>query len=1222
MTQKRSAPVLFFAFANDQDERAHYLRRLGEEARRIRSALEDMAVRHDLCELVIRQNATVDEVLDVFQEPKYRDRIAIFHFGGHANSYQLLLEDAQGKRAVADAGGLSAFLGLQKNLKLVFLNGCSTEPQVQGLLDANVPLVIATLGPIDDQMAADFAARFYQALGCGRNLGASYDEAVAALQTKAGGNPRHLYLSASPLAAAPTDRWPWIRRLHPGAEITLAWSLPEAASDPLFGLPPIPDQLWRKLPECPFRGLDWFTREDAPIFFGRGCEIRELYQQITAPRSLPLILFYGQSGVGKSSLLAAGLLPRLEQSHTICYQRRNQAIGLLGALQAALPEHGSGMTLAAAWAAIEARDGRPLLVILDQVEEVFTRPNSEQPHELAEFLKALSGIFTDTEHHPQGKLILSFRKEWLAEIKRQVLEQKLPHAEVFLQRLSDRGVVEGIEGPTRTPELQAKYRLAVEGRLPVVIADDLLADRESAVAPTLQILLTKMWKRAEQIRPNQPCFDHALYDELRQQGLGLDDVLAQQLAELEQHQPDVVQSGLALDVLAYHTTPLGTAAEHTREELRQNYQHRQEILEPLMHECVNLYLLVEPAKHALEKAPSSRLAHDTLAPLVRHRFDESDAPGQRARRILENRAVEWKEGQSGGRLDDQDLGLVEQGVMGMCSLTCDEKRLLEASLKQRRNRRFRRTVAWVSTVAVALAFVALLSLRFISALQRANEAHSLKLAIASQNAADIGDQDLAVALALEAYQGISAAKIQDNRAVKTIGSMAPGLARELAAIVPPETERALSLFYRTPGFTRSHLNGHRGSVTSLAFHPSDSHVAISSAQDGSVILWNLQRGAGQPLAWHTGTAYSLAFNVTGQQVIAGYEDGALVLGELETEDQWRVVGKVTAHNGAVTAVAFSPTGKQIVSGGADSTVKLWNLEYNPIENVWTLPDRSQWTFTDHTDEVTSVLFSPTEPAIVSGSGDGFIYLIDAANGTRIGEGLFGDNGGIVGLAISSDGKRIFAGAGRYGYGGNRSCLWSLDTNKCLDFPPYGEEGHIDSVTGVAFSPNGRYMASASEDQSIILWNGSWNDDPAKRTILHRFSGHKQTVNRVAFSPDGRHILSGASDGSIRLWDIGAGAEIHRTHASKFALSPDGRSGLVVDGSELYRWDIEHRGAPIRIDIRSGYWPVEHTYVVTFSPDGERVLFGLKTGAICTLELATEASWCFEDRHPGWVRVVT
>ena len=138
------------------------------------------------------------------------------------------------------------------------------------------------------------------------------------------GGARFRHIGAAEEEGAGDQRIPW--QLYPaGAAERMDWSLAEAANDPFFGLPELPPL---DLPDKPYRYLDFYRREDAEIFFGRGREIRELYEQVTAAGSPPIILFYGQSGVGKSSLLAAGLLPRLEESHAVRYARRDQALGL------------------------------------------------------------------------------------------------------------------------------------------------------------------------------------------------------------------------------------------------------------------------------------------------------------------------------------------------------------------------------------------------------------------------------------------------------------------------------------------------------------------------------------------------------------------------------------------------------------------------------------------------------------------------------------------------------------------------------------------------------------------------------------------------------------------------------------------------------------------------------------------------------------------------------
>jgi hypothetical protein len=112
----------------------------------------------------------------------------------------------------------------------------------------------------------------------------------------------------------------------------------------------------------PQRGTDWlgahlhphpYTREHARIFFGRGRQVRDLYNRISDPLSQPVILLYGQSGVGKSSLLEAGLLPRLESNYEVCCLRRYQEVGLLGTLRRAVMPGDGDLPVGKAWLARE-----------------------------------------------------------------------------------------------------------------------------------------------------------------------------------------------------------------------------------------------------------------------------------------------------------------------------------------------------------------------------------------------------------------------------------------------------------------------------------------------------------------------------------------------------------------------------------------------------------------------------------------------------------------------------------------------------------------------------------------------------------------------------------------------------------------------------------------------------------------------------------------------------
>ncbi|MEM8485576.1 MAG: SUMF1/EgtB/PvdO family nonheme iron enzyme [Bacteroidota bacterium] len=460
----------------------------------------------------------------------------------------------------------------------------------------------------------------------------------------------------------------------------------EAKMGPLAELPPLPAL---DLPPSPYRRLQWFRRKDASVFFGRGEETRELYKALSEQWCDPLVLFYGESGVGKSSLLAAGVRPRLESSHSVHYIRRDRSLGLAGSLAQVLET--SMEKIAEAWKAQERRQGRPMIVILDQVEELYTRPiereGATEDDELQELLRVLQSLFADPSGRPRGRLVLSFRKEWVADIEARLIEASLPFHKLFLERLGLQGVLEVVRGPASSERLQRKYNLSIEQDLPEIIAANLLKDRQSPVAPTLSILLAKMWEQVK--NAPSPSFTKDLYLDLAQRGLLLSDFLDEQLDVLQTWNAEVVESGLALDVLNHHTTDLGTAETRLLPGLTSRYPNRSDVLEPLLLECQAAYLLVgsEVKDESGKEIPATRLAHDTLAPLIRQRYKDSDRPGQRAERVLQSRVADWRNDREGAALDEAGLAEVEQGLSGMRTWNEAESRLVAASQKVRQRRR-------------------------------------------------------------------------------------------------------------------------------------------------------------------------------------------------------------------------------------------------------------------------------------------------------------------------------------------------------------------------------------------------------------------------------------------------------------------------------------------------------------------------------------------------------
>ncbi len=765
MKNQNGKPVIFLAFANDHQS---YLYKLTEEQDGIRTALEN-AEREGLCEVVYETDTDVDKIFRVFD--KYQDRIAVFHYGGHAEDYTLLLKAADGSRQYANSDGLTAFLAAQKGLQLVFINGCCSKQQAEKLRNLGVPAVVGTAQPIDDAAATILSTQFYESLAAGRTIAQSWQAAEAKVKTRT--DAAVGYRAVWPGHAKKNEgriSFPWELYICPGAEKVEDWNLPRASKNPLFGLP-LPKKYYANLPPAPFLGLNYFQEDDAALFFGRGAQIRALHSHIDGVH--PIILFYGKSGVGKSSLLYAGLLPRIKDQFNVIYCRRNQELGLLGTLKkelgadvpneekisekidqrqeslrllgewktqlpdkviaeqvekmlGQLKDAPSTQPIAAVdglpeilkqWQAIEAGEGKPLIVILDQVEEHYTRPMDEGEgiDELGEFLDAIQPLFGSAAGAIQGKLILSYRKEYHPEIRDTFQDKKLPYAEVFLKRLDREGVVEAITGVTKDANIQAKYRLEISpnsaGSLPETLAEDLLADQESPIAPVLQIILKKLWESANEKNEDAPRFTSEQYQQLKKDGISMGEFFEQQMALLEADMPKAVASGLALDLLKHHTTDLGTAGRCSQAQLETYYSKRLPTIKKLIDKCIEYSLILRIDKN------NTVLAHDILAPVVIREFNISDRPGQKAMRVLANRSHGWKDGNTGELLDRQDMTVLAAGAEGRRDLNTDEERMLAASEKAQlqRRRQLQRRIAAAAVGPMLIAAFAWLIFQYNSA---------------------------------------------------------------------------------------------------------------------------------------------------------------------------------------------------------------------------------------------------------------------------------------------------------------------------------------------------------------------------------------------------------------------------------------------------------------------------------------------------------------------------
>lgn len=1248
MNEPNNKPVIFLAFAQDREEKVGYLRNLPTELDGIRKALQK-ARQAGLCEVVERANTTLDNIFDVFQE--FRDRVAVFHYGGHAGSFQLLLESPTGKHQLGHSEGLVSFLAKQKGLKLVFLNGCSSQKQALDMVEAGVPAVVGTSQKIADDVATQLSHRFYLGLAAGLPIDRAWNEAVDQVRMATGSsNFRDLFHDDE---TELEERFPWEIYYRKGAEIVKDWNLPEAVENPLFGLPPIPSTF--DLPDTPFLFLRRYEREHARIFFGRSYYIRDIYNRISDPKASPLILLYGQSGVGKSSLFDAGLVPRLEQDYRVVYCRRNRNKGLSGTLQDVLekeietlakegalqipeaeppasqsdsapevsvidkleaiaqeahdelrqeleqlierlrtarsrnasdPQAAEDDVLKATsidmeffaslpiflrlWLQIEASVNKPLVVIFDQVEEVFTNLNPEQPDELDDFLLALRIIFGSPAHRPQGKLLLGYRKEYHAEIEEDCKIFLLPRTSVFLEPLSRKDLLEIFRGITETDELRKQYHLTVEDDLPVTVADDLLEDKDSPVAPVLQILLTKMWNAAFAENSEAPHFTVAAYQQLKTEGIAMGEFFEQQMKQLRNWQANVVDSGLALDVLYFHTTSLGTAGSRSLDEIRQTYQHRQDVIDELVRKCKELFLLTET--QAGQESKLLTLTHDTLAPVVTSRYSQSDKPGQRAVRILSNKINDFRLQQESVWLDEADLEIVEKGTTGMRTLEIDEKRLLEISRQRkeqlererRRNRQVRQALV---TAILIFAIVAVWQWRTASEQRNIaqTEAANAKSTLLALQAEELAPKDRTRALWL----------------ADSAFAIAPTLAAE---------KTLLNRYYQSlqdkQGFYSSQLQ-HQDEVNAVAFSP-DGRLLVTGSQDEKAKLWSANGELLAPLL-HENAVSSVAFSPSGEQILTAAEDATARL--------WSKAGDslhVFNHKANVRSAVFSPDGREFLTALDNGTAVLWSISSGDSLAI----------FGHGFLRLNSAVFSADGQLVLTAGQDGFVRLWQhdgtpvraIQHGSAVNTAIFSANGEQLLTASSDQTARLWDLTGRalaiFRHADivhsaifvendqkvlttcedGRARLWTLSGDMTTEFP------HNDAVVTAIVAENGQTIITASRDSTARIWSM----DGTLQSVLK----HQAAVKAVTFSADGNTVLTGCADHSARLWAARQNFARRLRHpdgVNSVNVSPDGLTILTacIDGYARL-WNQNGQ------EIAS----FKHNAGLSdaiFSPDGQQVL---------------------------------
>jgi WD40 repeat protein len=288
------------------------------------------------------------------------------------------------------------------------------------------------------------------------------------------------------------------------------------------------------------------------------------------------------------------------------------------------------------------------------------------------------------------------------------------------------------------------------------------------------------------------------------------------------------------------------------------------------------------------------------------------------------------------------------------------------------------------------------------------------------------------------------------------------------------------------------------------------------------------------------------------------------------------------HTNLVSGLIFSPDGKRMTTSSLDGTVKVWDPTTG--NEVLTLGGEN-----GHHGPVRAVAYSADGKFLATGGEDGTARIWDAAKGTLV-RVLTGHTGWINGLAFSPNGKRLATASED-----RTARIWDLEkvepeasggVHPRRDKPggsPLSTilSDHAYGVTSVAFSPNGKHLATGSWDRTARIW------DAQTGKVEHVLTGHGHWVRAVAYSPDGKRLATASWDRTVRLWDPREGKELrtlkgYDSPVQTLVFSPDSQRLLTLSVDQSPRmWDLSsNENTPLRIG------PGGPVSGISFSPDGQ------------------------------------
>ena len=905
---------------------------------------------------------------------------------------------------------------------------------------------------------------------------------------------------------------------------------------------------------CPYPGMKPFAPEDHIHFTGRDDAVAELVARVCAARAPDPIVLVGPSGVGKSSLLRAGLLAELQQRYEAGATPSVPWPVLL------LPAPGAKplQALARLWSEAvghpfdqvlaELADGRfhppqearpPCgLLVIDQFEEIFTR--ATDPEERLRFIRLICAPAQESEapvRFPSPRIVISLRADHYGSCLAEApLAQALAHGQISLTPMSTESLRKAIEEPARRTGLTLQAGLVERllhdlregesaGRAHAVVSPETAPDtalpflahalRETWLARDGAVLTLAGYQATGGIWKSVATATERLYadlDELEQAALR---PLLLRMVE--------ITSGGEVVRRPLRTTQLGSTAQESpgrtpgqrdADAGDSGPEGGSDAEAPLRRSAPDARVLDHLARARLVTVDrdSAQISHEALLhtwPRLNTWIRDAQNELPVHQQLTKDAALWLRHGRGRAYLyaGDRLAGVrswLAPDTSPAIPLDATTRLFLEAGVSAgtRRTRQLRTLLGVVLCVLLAA------SGTFAALWNNATEQR--------ERAEDQQRRSVARSLVLRADV------LRDTQSEDALRFGAA--AQQLF----PTTEGRAGLVSTLVGHHPvAFLSGHTGPVKSIAYRP-DGHVVATASTDRTVILWDASGTVGNAgtngsadraiprrisrLPQQKAALTAVGFSHDGRTLAIGSQDHSVTLWNVADPGRPRRVAELHGLTRVVEAVVFSPDRRSLLTGGAGTNAVLWDVT-KPSS-----PRRLSVLKGGSSGPVHGVAFSPDgRTAVVDGAGPAptIWSLTNRARPSYLGfvpvRGT--DQTSVFSVSIAADGDTLAVATSD-----SEVTLWSIlqlvHTDDQRPLATLSE--HTGPVRGVAFNGDGRKLATAGSDGTAQLWDVS---DPLSPSLLTRFTDHTEAVTAIAFHPDGRTIATASDDGRAALWEV-------------------------------------------------------------------------------------------------------